>query len=389
MSLDATGLTILTAAEIEAAIITAIKDPSVLGPQAQLGSESPLRQVLSVFAVQLAACYELLQQIYEAQTPDDAAGDQLDRVCAQSTITREGAARSTTTVRFIGTASTFVDVGTIVRIPDGAQFVTIESGTISATKIDLDCEAVEYGPVEAASGTITELVTSIAGISSVTNLADAELGRLEETDEELRQRREASLAVTGSGTDAAIAAHLRALDSVDQALVISNRTPYTDSYGISPHGIRPIVWPAAQTAAQKALIYATLWAKTPSGIPIDGTVTGTVTDSQGTSQPVAYSPATEVAVHVEIVVTTDPTTYGGDTAVSTAVEAATADPTIGADLLLWRLENRVTDDVTGILTIEARAKIGATPTSADTANITAGMDEIITVDSGDITVTSS
>lgn len=388
MTLDATGLTIKTAAEIEAEIIAAIKDPAVM-PAAQIGPESPLGQTISIIAAQLGACYQVQQQVYEAADPDDAADEQLDSACALGRITRQGASKSTVTLRFTGTNGTAVGVGTIARIPDGARFITTAGGTVSFGRVDLAAEAEDFGPVVALAGTITEAVTVIAGISAVTHISDAVVGRLVESDQALRQRREASLAVNGSATDAAIAARCLESDGVTQCIVISNRTSVTDAYGIPARAARVVVYPTSLTTTRRAALRAVIWAHTPAGIELDGATSGTIVDSQGVTQTIKFQYATEVAVHVEIVVTTDPTTYGGDAAVSAAVLAATASPTLGGALLLWRLENAVTDAVTGILTIEARALRGSTPTSGDIANISADLDEILLVDSGDITVTSS
>lgn len=390
MSLTDTGLTTLTAVEIEDAIIAALKDPSVFGPGLKIGAESPIRQIISAVAIQLGSVYELLQETYEALDPDSASGDQLERACALSAITREGATKSTTTLRYSGTNYAPIPTGTVARIPGGSSWVTIEGGSIpKSADLDLAAEALETGPTEALSGTITEQVTIISGVSAVTNIADAIVGRDIESDLKLRRRREAGLAVSGSGTDASTAASLRELNSVDQAIVISNRSSTTDSYGIPEHASRPIIWPAAQTTEEKAKIFAVLWGQHGGGLKLDGTVTGTVVDSQGNSQPVAYSPASEQEVHLEIVIVTDPLTYGGDDAVRTAALAATADPLLGASLLLWRIENRVTDDVTGITEIEVRALVGSAPTSGDTASIVATLAQILTVDSANVDVTSS
>ena len=382
MTLDATGLTIKTAAEIEDEV--SVDQRAALGDQLVTGPESPLGQLNSIFAAQLATAWTLLQQVFEALDPDAAEGTQLDTVCSLAPLTRNPATKSVGVLTINGLDTTVIPIGYIVRIPLGARFVTTAAAVIPfAATIDVAIESEEYGEIEGLSGTITEPVTIIAGVTSITNAADVVEGRLVESDSDLRQRREGSLSVAGSCTDASVAARIGELDTVEQSLVISNRTNAVDAFSIPPKSGRAIVYPA-QAASQP--VWDQIWLHWPIGITSDGAITGTAQDQQGNSQPVAFSVATEIEVHIAIALTVDTVTYSGDAAVIAAVAAATANPLIGADLLLWTIENRVGDDVTGILTIEARALVGSTPTSLDTANIAIDLDEIGLVDSGDITV---
>jgi len=86
-------------------------------------------------------------------------------------------------------------------------------------------------------------VTVIAGWASTTNAADFVTGRAQETDAELRARREVSLQIIGAGTDGAIWSRIGELEGVLAVRVKSNRTLAEDADGIPPKAFEVVVHP--------------------------------------------------------------------------------------------------------------------------------------------------
>jgi len=208
----------------------------------------------------------------------------------------------------------FVFEGVTLRIANGARFVTTESATISGGTATIPIRAEDTGPVEAEADAITEIVTAVSGwsgISASTEISSAEgnLGRDVETDEELRVRREQSLAIVGAGVDQAIRARLLQVPGVDAAVVLSNRTKVTDVNGIPANSFRAVIYP---TPADNDPVWQAIWETMPSGILADGTTAGTAIDSQGNSQPVAFSVATEQEIHIDVLITSDPDEWPDD-----------------------------------------------------------------------------
>lgn len=386
MTLDATGLSIPSKADIIAAMSASIR--AAIGPQVQLGADSATGQVIEASSAQIAEAYEGLQELYDAQSPDSASGAQLDGSAAWTGITRNPATKSIGTLTITGTPTTVVPISSIYRVPAGPRFLTTVEVTIpGGGSIDVGILAETAGALSAAADTITEDVTIIAGVDSVTNAADTVPGTDIESDELLRQRRESSTQIIGAGTDGSISARLGEIDTVQQALVVSNRTNTTDEFGIPPHSFEAVIWPA-QTNDQP--IWDVVFLTQSAGIEAFGSIAGTAVDAQGISQPVAYSLAIAVDIHIEVVLTVSPTLYGdSDAAVKAAVEAFTANPFIGADLLLHKVEAAVDDAAAGILTITVLAKVGSAPGPSDDANIPINPIEIYQVDSADIDVTST
>lgn len=385
MTLDATGLSIPSQADIEEAIKADIR--SAIGPQVQLDGDSVTGRIITIFSAQLAQAYEQLLNQYDSTSPDRATGTQLDLVSALVLVTRDPGVPSFTGLTFTGAPTTIIPAGSIYRVPDGARFLTILEDVIpGGGSIDISVESEIAGAIEAPAGTITEQVTIIAGVTSVTNAEDAEVGRDIETDEALRQRRESSLVRPGGRTEGAIRAALLAVDTVTQALVLSNDTDATDSNGLPPHSYRSIVWPLQ---ADDDPIWLVIWQTAPATIFSDGLIAGTITDSQGISQDVRYSLADEQELYLTINVTTDPQTYGGDDEVDAAVVEWGSALAIGDDVLVHEISAAISDEVTGILTLEVLVKVGSAPDPADDENITIALDEIATVDTANVLVVSS
>lgn len=87
--------------------------------------------------------------------------------------------------------------------------------------------AVNYGPIPCPIGTLTTILTPIAGWNSIYNYEDGAIGRLIETDAELRIRRANSIRLFGAATVESIRARIQQqVPGVTSALVFENRTLY-------------------------------------------------------------------------------------------------------------------------------------------------------------------
>lgn len=118
---------------------------------------------------------------------DHAEGVFLDAIGSLLDINRLVATRSRVTVTMTGVAGTGVPQGSRAKTdPDGDEFRTLADAVLSPAGITVEMEAVEEGPVEASSGTLTVIVTVIAGWETITNTADASAGIARQSDANFR-----------------------------------------------------------------------------------------------------------------------------------------------------------------------------------------------------------
>lgn len=388
MTLTSAGLTTPRLADLRTSLRASLR--TSLGDGVQLGQTRVLGRIVDAIAPILADIAGLTQALYDAFDPDAAEGEHLDNLCVIVGVTRIAADYSTGTITVAGTNGTLIPSGSIVRIPNGARFVTTANATIAGGDATIAIRAEDTGPVEADEDAISSIVTSVSGWTSITasteiSTAEGNLGRNVETDEELRVRREQSLSIIGGGTDAAIRARLLEVAGVDAAVVISNRTMTTDSNGIPPKAFEAVVWPAP---ADDDPVWLAIWLAQPAGIRAHGDEAGTAIDSQGNSQPVAYSVASEQVVHIDVLITADTNEWpaDGEDQARAAVLSAFASMSIGDDVRLFKITSAVSG-IAGIITITPRAKIGSAPGIGDTLNITITITQIATFAEGDIDIT--
>lgn len=101
-------------------------------------------------------------------------------------------------------------------------------------------EAIEASDYKPAAGTITVIESGVYGVASVTNPNDGTLGRARETDAQLRFRM-LQTSSAASGTPEGIYTAISQVDGVTYASVLENFTDTTNSAGMPPHSIMPVV----------------------------------------------------------------------------------------------------------------------------------------------------
>lgn len=255
--------------------------------------------------------------------------------------------------------------------------ITIAVVTEGQNQAVIDCVATVTGPTTAPAGTLTVIVNPVAGLDSVINVTDADVGRDVETDNELRQRRAETLQVAGAGTPEAIRSRLLNLDGVIDAFVFENQTFIEDANGRPPKSFEPVV-----SGGDEQEIIDLLWQIKPAGISTFGQISGTTTDSQGQSQDISFSRPTDVEIFVEIDLTVDPNTFpanGLATAEQLIVDRGN-EFGIGNDVIVVPTLLCALDAIPGILDVALRVGTSASPTTDD--NIAIAPNEVAVFDTG-------
>jgi uncharacterized phage protein gp47/JayE len=380
---------------------------STISPSLDVSQNSAIGRLLAIIASEITQNQELAQSVWNAFS-DLADGQSLDNRAALTGTTRNPATYSTVTATVNMAASTSVSAGEIIASVSGnpdALFANVSAFTSAASPDPDDnallFQALDTGPVQAPSGTLTVLEVSISGVNSITNALDADPGEDQESDAALRIRRREELTAQGTGTQESIRADVDRVTDVEFAECLTNRTDYTAD-GLPPHSFEVVVFGGTDDDVAQAI-----WDGMPSGIAAVGSSSGTATDDGGNSQTVKFTRPTELRILVEVDLTVDPDLYGGDAAVASAIAnfstgvleitqpngtVLTGELGVGSDVIRSKLYSAI-DTVSGILDI-TDVRLAISPATPTAANITVTDREIVAVSgtagiqTADITVSS-
>lgn len=230
------------------------------------------------------------------------------------------------------------------------------------TPIEFLCDS--YGSIDPAIGTITQIVTQIAGWNRCINNAAAVVGRDNETDTGLRQRYGRGVYRKGAALIEAIAAKIyEDVDGVTAAITFENDTDEIDSDGRPPHAIEVVV-----QGGDEATIAKTIWQNKAPGIQTFGTTAVDIYDSQGVKKTIKFNRplAKKVWIKVQIAKNTDED-FPGDTPsqVQQSIYTEGLEYTIGKDVVLQRFAGTIYKNTIGIGYVTITAAVSETVPAAE------------------------
>lgn len=296
---DATGLTVKSLADILSDLTTGLQ--GIYGSDINVDQNSPDGQLINIVAQACVDIRELAVQINSGFDPDQAVGSILDQRVAINNISRNGGTFTIIpiditvdrTVTLQGLDASFNDInGTGYTIQDdtGNQFILIDTATLTAGTTTKNFRAQQIGAVETVVDTITNPVTVILGVTAVNNASDPiSVGEDEETDVQLRIRRQQSVENGNSGYLNGLLGTVLDLDGVSSARLYENTTAIIDANGIPAHGMWLIVEDGANTDIANAI-----YAKKSYGCDMKGSTTVAITTASGGTFTAAFDrPAAE------------------------------------------------------------------------------------------------
>lgn len=337
------------------------------GPSLPLSDDDLLGQLVKIQSEQLAQCWEILQELAAGFDPDQASGIFLralasitgvraidaapstadlvltgdeDTVIAAGSLVHDSRqtllfatdAESALTLASSWAVSTGYGVGSVVQTATGVYYCTasgisagsgtgpaaedtsISDGTVTWAWMGLGdsytlvgATAQENGPLFRAAFDLTRIVNPLTGWRGVSNPESTDLGRLVETDEELRIRREQLLSTAGTGPIDAIYADMLAVPGVTSCRVFNNPTDTATVDGIPPHAVEIML-----QGGEAQDIFDQLLASVSCPVATYGDIAGTALDSQGNSHEVAFSRPTILPAYVDADVEVDAALFPAD-----------------------------------------------------------------------------
>jgi len=361
---------------------------AIYGEDINLDADTPDGQRVAIEAQLVLDAQSFGALEYNQRDPDFALGQSLNSIVKLSGITRRPATRSQVDVTVVTDRPLTLPVDYAVEDDLGQGWTTLAIRTLSAGATTVTLFAENFGAVEADPDTIVNPVTVVIGVQSVTNPASATVGIDEETDQELRVRRNRSLETPQSSSTGRMFTALASLPNVTDVAVYENDTPTTDSDGIPAHSLWVVV-----EGGSVAAIVETMTKNKTGGKGMVGSVTGTFSEyfkrPNGTTFTIVHSMTFDRPVDVPVLVRLDATRKDAanpvdEALISQAIAARTFN--IGENLLagdLYRLAFNAGENFIPT-NLEISQDGGATYTDG---RILSDLNEKFSIAAGDVAVT--
>lgn len=344
--------------------------------------------------------WELALALYNGMDPDQAVDDQLVSLSLitgteQLPATKTQVVSVTCNVNAGFTAAPGTMFASIVNNPV-ALFVnkdTIHNPTGIAANETSDFEAVNTGPIQCLSGTLTVISTPLSGWNSVTNPNDGIIGTDEESNADLRLRRQAELEQLGSATSDSIRADVLAqlvppftTSVTTSCTVLFNDSDETDGNSLPPHSIEVIAYQPGSTSEDDDKLAQLIFDDKAAGINTHGNSSSSAFDSVGNSFTINYTRPTVTNIYVSITVLTS-NAYpdnGNDLIKAALADYALANFEPGDDVYALHLQSQAFT-VPGVLDITVYHQ-GIAPSPLTGNNITIDVRHVASLSTGNITV---
>lgn len=365
--------------ELCTAAIAASGDPNL-----DVSADSDLGAILGVLADALGSQWETQEGSYQESYPDGATGVPLENLCALTGIIRLPATSSEVDVTLTGTVGVTVSSGTLFDQGDATpQVALIADATIGGGgTVIARCRATETGPTYFLSGTVTRIVTPVAGLTSVTNALDqVVLGSDIEPYEDLRLRRETTLRLLGGSSVDAIRAHVSLVDGVTECFVLNNDEDVVVDT-MPAHSFEVVV-----RGGTDFDIGTSILAVKPVGVYCAGSTSIDVYDAVGTTRTVRLTRPAATNIYMDIEVETWGAVPTGlaDT-IKAAIVATESDYHTGNDVYSSKFVRPIFNTSTTIQNVK-HVYISTSPTPTLPNTITIGSRNYADFDTSRITVT--
>lgn len=360
---------------------------AIYGNDINLDPDSPDGQRVAIEAQHVLDLQSFGGYLYTQFDPDFAIGQALNMIIKLAGITRRPATRSQVDVTVTTDRALTLPSGYTVEDDLGQKWLTLSTFSASTGANTVTLFAENFGAVDADPVTVTEPVTVVIGVLSVSNPAAATVGIEEETDEELRIRRNRSLETPQSSSIGRLFTALSNLANVTDLAVYENDTDTTDSDGIPAHSLFVIVEGGATDD-----IVETMAKNKTGGKGMLGTVTGTWSETvirpDGSEfvfiHEMTFDRPTVTSIEVRLNATRKDASVPVDTALI-AEKIAEKSLNIGENLLANDLYRNAFEAGSGFIPTDL--EISDDGVVWTDGRLISDLDEKYTIDAADVTVT--
>lgn len=258
-----------------------IFDEHVLGYQEIYGNEinvdpdSPDGQRIAIESQHIIDAQSFGPWLYNAMDPDTSTGDAQIRGIKLAGIELLRGSVSQAILTVVATKDCILQVNWTAQDTLSQNWVTKFQNALTTGNNTVTVFSENEGKIEALAGTITTPITIVVGVDTITNPLDAVIGRDEETEEELRIRRNKSIESPSTSTVGAMYSELGKVFNLIDINVVENNTDSLDgANNLEAHSLWIIV-----TGGDSGDIAETIAKNLTGGSGLKGSTTGTFTET--------------------------------------------------------------------------------------------------------------
>lgn len=219
--------------------IDAFKSPDL--PELNTAAETPQGQLIDAQTAAIMNKDNEFLFLANQFNPATATGIFQDALAQLYFLSRQPATATTVVCECSGLRGTLIPAGSIVKSDNNYRFVSLEDAVISDTgSVAVTFILTETGIIPVGAGTVTNIVTQIAGWDTVNNLSAGITGRNAESRSEFYARIKRSATINSQGSINAIEAALANITGVTAVIILENDTDTTvikSGVTIQPHSI--------------------------------------------------------------------------------------------------------------------------------------------------------
>lgn len=282
----ALGLTTKTQAELITQFSDAYK--AIYGTDINLEPSTPDAQMMMIYIQAVLDVQDLIRQVFNGFDPDNAIGNVLDQRVTINGIQRQAGTYTTTNITIVTSQALNLfgldqDAQDVYTVADnaGTQWQLIATNNIAGPgTYVMAFRAALPGATLTTPNTIKVPVTIVLGVVSINNPTTyTTLGINEETDFNLKIRRQKSVSLASQGYLSGLLAALENINGVVAANVYENFTDTVNADGVPGHSI----WVVVSGTAAPAEIAQAIYTKRNAGCGMFGSQTYTITQVDGTA----------------------------------------------------------------------------------------------------------
>src|SRR5690625_2388458 len=187
-----------------------------------------------------SALDELVYRAWASKDPAKAVGIDLDAISSITGTFRKPGTPSNVDLTFTGVPGSTIYAESMVESADtGQRWIVDQTFTVGpGGTVVVPARSQNIGQIEAEPGTITRMITTIGGVSAVTNSNPATPGTEKERDPSLRVRRRLEVGRPGNNQVDSLYAVLSGSPGVRRVKIYNNPTNSSDvDLDLNPHGL--------------------------------------------------------------------------------------------------------------------------------------------------------